>query len=69
MYGSHQSSDEFLRDICDGTIKEENPILHGSDQALQIIGYFDELTVTNPLMSRAKKYKIGVCHACLMIYS
>ena len=40
--------------ICDGAIKEENPILHSSDQALQIIGYFDEVTLTNPLMSRAK---------------
>ena len=32
--------------------------------ALQIIGYYDELTITNPLMStRAKKNKIGM-HGC-----
>ena len=26
----------------------------------QIIAYYDEFTVTNPLMSRAKKYKLGI---------
>lgn len=59
MSGSNRSSDDVLRDVCDGTIFEDNSVLRRDDRALQIIGYFDELTLTNPLMSRAKKYKIG----------
>ena len=59
MSGPHQSPDELLRDVCDGAIFHDNPILRNDEQALQIIGYYDELTLTNPLMSRAKKHKIG----------
>lgn len=50
----------MLSDICDGSIFTSNPVLRRNQQALQIIGYYDELTLTNPLMSRAKKYKIGM---------
>ena len=60
MSGSHKSpTNQLLFDICDGNLFEENSILQQNDQALQIIGYYDELTLTNPLMSRAKKYKMG----------
>ena len=48
-----------MSDICDGTIFNTNSILCEDDQALQVIAYYDEFTLTNPLMSRAKKYKIG----------
>ena len=60
MSGPHQSIGEKLNDICDGTIMVENSILQGNAQALQIVGYFDEMILTNPLISRAKKYKIGI---------
>lgn len=43
-------------DISDGTVwGDENP----DDHVLQIIGYY-ELTLSNPLMSKSKKYKIGM---------
>ena len=62
MSGSHRSPDDLLQDICDGTIFNDNPMLHDDERALQIIGYYDEFTLTNPLMSRAKQHKIGsVC--------
>lgn len=60
MSGQHQSPGEVLLDICDGTIFSSNSLLNSNETALQIIGYYDEFTVTNPLMSRAKKYKIGM---------
>ena len=60
MSGLHKSPGEFLSDICDGEIMEEKAISQSSVPVLQIIAYFDEMTLTNPLMSRAKKYKIGV---------
>ena len=57
MSGSRHNQGELFFDICDGDLFEnesyEDPILH-------IIAYYDEFTMTNPLMSRAKKYKIGI---------
>jgi hypothetical protein len=54
IIGPHQSPGELLCDICDGTICSTI-----DDRALQIIAYYHEFTLANPLMSRAKKYKIG----------
>lgn len=56
--GSHKSPDDILHDVCDGTIFQDNPVLQNHEQALQIIGYFDEFTLINPL-SGLKKHKIG----------
>ena len=57
--GLHRCPGEFLSDVCDGTIFGTNAILRDDEQALQIIGYYDEFTIVNPLSSRAKKHKIG----------
>lgn len=58
LSGSHNSPGELLYDMCDGAIFEENYILHTSEHALQIIAYYDEFSVTNPLGTR--KHKIGI---------
>ena len=57
--GFHQSPGELLCDICDGTICSTDDVIRQDDQALQLIAYYDEFTLANPLMSRAKKCKIG----------
>lgn len=57
MSGSYQSPGGLFCDTCDGTIWEDE---HQTEQVLQIIGYYDEMSLTNPLMSRSKKYKIGM---------
>ena len=54
MSGAHQSPDKLMYDICDGTMLENQ-----QTDVLQIIAYYDEVSMTNPLMSRSKKYKIG----------
>ena len=46
-------------DICDGDLFASHPVFQRNEKALQIIGYYDELTLTNPIGSRAKKHKIG----------
>lgn len=57
----HKCPNELLADVCDGTIFTSNCILRDDEQALQIIiGYYDEFCIVNPLMSRVKKYKIGM---------
>lgn len=64
MSGSHASFGEFLYDICDGSIwANENE----TDNILQIIAYFDEFTLTNPLASRSKKHKIGMALNILLL--
>eukprot|EP00732_Lithocolla_globosa_P002830 Lithocolla_globosa_v1_NODE_1993_length_2220_cov_3.563048.p1 type:complete len:699 gc:universal NODE_1993_length_2220_cov_3.563048:102-2198(+) len=52
------STDGVKRDVCDGTIYQEHPVVqrHGPS-TLQALVYFDELIVTNPLSS--KKHKTG----------
>lgn len=59
VFGFHRSDGQLMRDICDGSIVADNNILCEDEQALQIIGYYDEFTITNPLGSRAKKHKLG----------
>lgn len=61
MSGSHTSPGSLLNDICDGTIWNDD------EPTLQIVAYYDDFVLTNPLMSRSKKYKIGrytIIHIC-----
>ena len=53
MSGSSESTGDFFCGISDGTAWKES-------DGIQIIAYYDEFTVTNPLGSRSKKYKIGM---------
>lgn len=66
MSGQHQSSGDKLVDVCDGELYRSHPMFQESEHALQIIAYYDEMTLTNSLMSRATKYKIiGMCQVVL----
>ena len=57
---SHKSNDGYLRDIADGEFCTCNhPVFSQDKKALQIIGYYDDLEVANPLGSKAKIHKIG----------
>ena len=50
----------LLQDFCDGTACKEHPAIAGNDcTMLQIVAYFDELEVTNPIGSYVKKHKLG----------
>ena len=54
-------NDDCLEDFCDGDLFQCRHELFSSDpHALQIIGYFDELEITNPLGAYVKKHKVGV---------
>jgi len=55
----HKRSDEWLEDYCDGELVKCHPIL--SDlQSIQIIAYYDELELCNPLGTHTKKHKLGI---------
>jgi hypothetical protein len=48
-----------LSDFCDGSIFKAHPMFNSDPNALQVIAYYDELEVVNPLGSYVKKHKLG----------
>ena len=56
---SSRQADSYLNDFCDGTLFKSHPLFSIDQQALQIIAYFDELEVANPLGSYVAKHKLG----------
>ena len=56
----HNSNvDEQLHDFCDGTIFHSHPLFNSDPYALQIVAYYDEIEVVNPLGSYVRKHKLG----------
>jgi len=63
-----------MSDYCDGTAYQSHRLFVTCPQALQIMVYYDDLEICNPLGSRAKTHKLGmsplgdtvcwVCSAC-----
>ena len=50
----------LLRDYCNGSFCKNYPLLFSDDStALQIIAYFNELEVTNPIGSYVTTHKLG----------
>ena len=68
MSGSHKLLHPHIGDVCDGKLFDEHPIFGEYAQALQIIAYYDEVELANPLGSKAKHNKIGNPHSFSMVY-
>ena len=49
----------MLGDLCDGEVFREHVIFSANPNALQIVAYYAEVELANPLGSKAKKNKIG----------
>ena len=49
----------ILKDFCDGTRFSSHTLFSQDPLALQIIAYYDELEICNPLGSRVKLYTLG----------
>ena len=49
-----------LNDFCDGQVYRDHPLFSSDPTALQIIGYYDDIEVCNPLGSSAKKHKLSI---------
>lgn len=50
----------MIEDFCDGSLFSKHPLFSTDPNALQIIGYYDELEVCNPLGPHTKKHKLGI---------
>ncbi|XP_028418465.1 uncharacterized protein LOC114543835 [Dendronephthya gigantea] len=55
----HARQDGLLGDFCDGEEFKSHPLFSTDMYALQLLLFFDELQVCNPLGSRANTHKIG----------
>ena len=53
------SNDTLLKDYRDGCVCKNHPLIGNDNKALQIVAYFDELEVTNPIGSYVKTHKLG----------
>lgn len=56
----HSRSDGYLSDYCDGYLFKNHQLFRAKPNALQLILYFDELEVCNPLGSRSGVHKLGM---------
>lgn len=55
VLNSHASKNNTLHDYCDGDHYKTHPLFGSDPQAPQIIAYYDELEVVNPIGSYVKK--------------
>ena len=53
-------TDGFIEDICDGSVFHAHPLFSTQPSALQIIAYYNEVEMCNPIGSHIKKHKLGV---------
>ena len=60
----HCRSDNLIEDYCDGSTFKNHPLFPVDLTALQIMFYYDNLEVCNPIGSRAKKHKLGKYYLC-----
>lgn len=55
----HSSSRNVMQDFCDGSNFQSSLLYAEKPNALQILLYFDELEVCDPLSSKASIHKLG----------
>ena len=58
MHG-HQRKDQIVEDFCDSVQAKTHPLFSNDKTALQLLLFYDELEVCNPIGSSRKKHKIG----------
>lgn len=55
----HKRCDELISDYCDGSSIREHGLFSDDNKHLQIILYYDDVEMCNPLGSKVKKHKLG----------
>ena len=62
----------YCSDFCDGEAFKRNPLFSLHKDALQIMFYYDDLEICNPLGSKKSIHKLGICtiiYACTVLCS
>ena len=60
VLSGHQRYDDVMEDYVDGSIYKHHPLFLVDPTALQIMLYYDDVEVVNPLGSKTKKHKLGI---------
>lgn len=55
----HTQTTGLLGDYCDGSDFREHPLYSTERRALQILLYYDEVEICNPLGTKVKRHKLG----------
>ena len=56
------NTDGFLLDYCDGTDFKKHPLFSVKKNSLQLIFYYDDVEICNPLGSKRSVQKLGMLH-------
>ena len=56
----HSRSDGLLDDYCDGCDFSHHPLYSVDPTSLQILLYYDDVEVYNPLGTKVKLHKLGI---------
>lgn len=59
VFNPHPLPKGQLGDYCDGEQFQSHPLFSADPHALQIILYYDDLEVCNPIGSYSKVHKLG----------
>jgi len=65
---THNSTSGFMRDFCDGEFIKQHPVFMKHPTALQIVLYYDDIEIANPLGSKAGIHKLGKLHHTCMTF-
>ena len=55
----HKRNDSFCGDFCDSLTYKTHPLFSNDQNSLEIMVYYDDLEICNPIGSRATKHKLG----------
>ena len=62
------SNDGYLADYCDGSDFKNHCLFSSDPISLQIMLYFDEVEVCNPLGSKTKIHKLGKSFSVIHVW-
>ena len=59
VLNGHQRNDGRIEDFCDAHIFKNHPLFSRDRTTLQLMLYYDEVEIANPLGSKTGKHKLG----------
>ena len=60
MERGHKNNSQRLSDFCDGSYFSSHSLFGVCSGALQILFYYDDVEMCNPLGSHSKKHRLGI---------
>ena len=63
----HRRTDGLLADYCDGSDFQCHPLYSQEKNSLQVMIYYDDVEVSNPLGTKVKRHKLGIFVSSVLI--